>query len=139
MSVNTLERRLKETRIGDTLSAVDVRKKRISVSKKRQITIPADFFKKLNISGELECIMPSNSTMLIIRPVPKDTEFAEEILADLLRQGYKDQELLEQFKKTRAQIRPAVEKMLEEARLIASKLEGSGDEQLKDIFSDLED
>ncbi len=38
-----------------------------------------------------------------------------------------------------AQVKPAIEKMLEEARLIASKLEGSGDEKLKEIFSDLED
>jgi hypothetical protein len=77
--------------------------------------------------------------MIIIRPVPKDTEFAEVILEDLVRQGYEGQRLVEQFKKMHAQVQPAIEKMLEEARLIASKLEGSGDEKLKEIFSDLED
>jgi AbrB family looped-hinge helix DNA binding protein len=138
MSVNTLERVPKKTRIGDILDSGHVRTKRISVSKKRQITIPADFFNKLNIRDEVECIMP-NSTMIIIRPVPKDTEFAEVILEDLVRQGYEGQKLVEQFKKMHAQVQPAIEKMLEEARLIASKLEGSGDEKLKEIFSDLED
>ena len=140
MSVNILGlgRIPKKTGIGGTLDVERVMSKRISVSKKRQITIPQDFFNKLNIHNEVECIMP-NSTMIIIRPVPKDTEFAEVILEDLVRQGYEGQRLVEQFKKMHAQVKPAIDKMLDEAKLIASKLEGPGDDKFKEIFSDLED
>jgi len=46
-------------------------------------------------------------------------EFDEQILADLISQGLSGQELLEKFKEIRRQIRPAVGKLLEEARLAA--------------------
>jgi hypothetical protein len=39
-------------------------------------------------------------------------EFDEEILADLISEGYTGKELLERFKKMRRAIRPAVEAML---------------------------
>lgn len=39
---------------------------------------------------------------LVLRPVKENTngEFAEQILADLIRQGYSGEELLEKFKQT---------------------------------------
>ncbi|MFZ5611846.1 AbrB family transcriptional regulator [Desulforamulus profundi] len=46
-------------------------------------------------------------------------EFDEQILADLISQGLSGQELLAKFKETRRQIRPAVERLLDEARLAA--------------------
>lgn len=111
--------------------------KRISVSKKRQITIPQRFFEKLNIGEEVECTMTHSA--IIIRPVRNEAEFAEEILKDLIDKGYEGPQLLEQFRKTRAQVRPAIERMLEEAQSAAKNLKGSGDEKIKEIFADLED
>ena len=56
-----------------------------------------------------------------IRPIRNDGgEFAEEILSDLLSQGFSGNELLQKFKEVRRQIRPAVESMLEEASAAAS-------------------
>lgn len=97
-------------------------KKRISVSQKRQITIPIEFFNSLGIEKEVECYVHNNA--IIIRPV-RDSggEFDEEILADLIAQGLTGEELLQKFKETRRQIRPAVERMLEEATVAA---EGKG-------------
>ncbi|MBC7075375.1 MAG: AbrB/MazE/SpoVT family DNA-binding domain-containing protein [Syntrophomonadaceae bacterium] len=94
-------------------------KKRISVSQKRQITIPIEFFNSLGIEKEVECYLQNNA--IVIRPVRENSgEFDEEILADLISQGLSGQELLEKFKEMRRQVRPAVERLLEEARLAAA-------------------
>lgn len=94
-------------------------KKRISVSQKRQITIPIEFYNSLGIEKEVECYLQNNA--LVIRPVRDNSgEFDEEILADLISQGLSGQELLEKFKEMRRQIRPAVKRLLDEARLAAA-------------------
>lgn len=98
---------------------VPMEKKKVSISSKRQITIPQKFFSMLGFDTEAECIVRGNE--LVIRPVKTDSsgEFDEFILADLISQGYTGNELLEAFKAERKKIRPAVEKMLEEAERIA--------------------
>ncbi len=111
--------------------------KRISVSKKRQITIPQKFFDSLNIGEEVECIMTNSE--IIIRPVRQETEFAEEILKDLVAKGFQGEQLLDEFRKTRSQIRPAIKRMIDEAELVANSLNGSGDDKMKELFSDVED
>ena len=89
-------------------------RKRISVSQKRQITIPIDFFNAIGVGAEVECYLRDNA--LIIRPVREEGgAFDEEILADLISQGFAGNELLAKFKETRRQIRPAVEHLLDEA------------------------
>jgi bifunctional DNA-binding transcriptional regulator/antitoxin component of YhaV-PrlF toxin-antitoxin module len=94
-------------------------KKRISVSRKRQITIPIEFFNSLGIEREIECFLQNNA--MVIRPVREDSgEFDEQILADLISQGLTGEELLTKFKETRRQIRPAVERLLDEAHLAAN-------------------
>lgn len=93
-------------------------KKRISVSKKRQITIPVEFFKSIGINKEVDCYLQNNA--IVIRPAREDMgEFDEQILADLISQGFSGQELLVRFKQTRQKIRPAVENLLKEAYLAA--------------------
>ena len=93
-----------------------VLKKRISVSQKRQITIPVDFFNSIGIDREVDCYIQNNT--IVIRPVHDgDGEFDEQILADLISEGLSGQELLTKFKEIRRQIRPAVESLLDEARL----------------------
>jgi bifunctional DNA-binding transcriptional regulator/antitoxin component of YhaV-PrlF toxin-antitoxin module len=93
-------------------------KKRISVSQKRQITIPIEFFYSIGIGKEVECYVQNNT--IIIRPVQENYgEFDEQILADLISQGLSGQELLEGFKEARNRIRPAVESLLEQASLAA--------------------
>ena len=56
--------------------------KKVSISSKRQITIPQKFFTLLGFNTEAECIMRGNE--LVLRPVKENTsgEFAEQILAD---------------------------------------------------------
>lgn len=106
--------------------------KKVSISSKRQITIPQKFFTLLGFNTEAECIMRGNE--LILRPVKSNTggEFAEQILADLIRQGYSGEELLEKFKQAQKEVRPAVEAMLAEADRVAES--GSGGYSLDDVF-----
>jgi len=76
---------------------------------------------------------------LFIRPV-RDTnagEFSEQILADLISQGYEGPALLEKFKENSRAIRPAVRRMIEEADEFAKS--GEGRIPMEELFSRLLD
>ena len=93
-------------------------KRRIQVSEQGQISIPIDFYNAVGVEKEAECYVQNNS--IIIRPIRHDgSEFAEEILSDLILQGFSGDKLLQKFKETRRKIRPAVECLLEEAAAAA--------------------
>ncbi len=105
------------------LGAMPMFKKRISVSQKRQITLPIEFFNSVGISNEVDCYVQNNA--IVIRPVQDSGgEFDEQILADLIAQGLSGETLLHKFKEMRKQIRPAVEGLIAEATLAAK---GSAD------------
>jgi len=89
--------------------------KTISVTGKRQITIPLKFYNKLHIGNEVECILHDDE--LIIKLVEHETsgEFDEYILSDLIKEGYIGEDLVKEFKVRRKKIRPTVEKMISEA------------------------
>ena len=94
-------------------------RKIISVSGKRQITIPQKYFEMLGFSNEAECILQNNA--IVIRPIRENTgsEFSEQILADLIAQGFSGQVLLEKFKEVSKKIAPAMDKLIDEADRIA--------------------
>lgn len=96
-------------------------KKILSISSKRQITIPQKFYQSLGFGNEAECVVHGNE--LIIRPIKTVSggKFAEQILSDLIQEGFSGQQLLTEFKKRQAQIRPAAEAMLSNAEKIAEK------------------
>lgn len=108
-------------------------KKRISVSQKRQITIPIEFYNVVGIEKEVECYIENNA--IVIRPVRESSgEFDEQILADLISQGLSGEELLTRFKETRKKIRPAVEALIAEAELAANGK--SKHSTYDDVFAD---
>ena len=114
-----------------------VDKKIVSISSKRQITIPQKFFAMLGFADEAECIVRGNE--LVIRPARQNAggEFAEQILAELIAQGLSGEELLKQFKAKQAQVRPAIEAMITEAEEAAH---GNGEySTYDDIFGDEEE
>jgi len=94
-------------------------RKIISVSGKRQVTIPQKFFEALGFSNEAECILQNNA--IVIRPIKENTgsEFSEQILADLIAQGISGQELLIKFKEMSKKIAPAMDRLFSEADSIA--------------------
>lgn len=111
-------------------------RKMIHISGKRQITIPQKYFDLLGFSKEAECILKDD--MLLIKPVRDkgSGDFAEQILADLIAQGYSGQGLLDKFKEEQRKVRPAVEKMIEKAKGAAN--EKGQSYTYDDIFGEVE-
>ena len=94
--------------------------KRVTITSKRQFTIPQKFYAELGFDREAVCTMGEG--MLIIQPARNlsgDGEFSEQIMADLIAEGFSGQELLDEFKTRQAKLRPAVERILEAARAVA--------------------
>lgn len=106
-------------------------RKIISVSGKRQVTIPQKYFEALGFSNEAECILQNNS--IVIRPIKENTgsEFSEQILADLIKQGLSGQELLDKFKELSKKVAPAMAKLISEADNIANRENGA---TVTDVF-----
>ena len=88
--------------------------KQLSVSDVGEFIIPNEFREKLKI--EKEVILELYNNHLIIRPIPKNFEdFSEEILAELIREGFEKHDLLSEFKNRRAQLRYAVDSLILDA------------------------
>lgn len=115
---------------------MNIKPKIISVSKGRQITLPVQFYRELGIDDEVECLLRDNE--IVIRPVRRGDDFSEEILKDLVQQGYNGNELIEEFHRQRAGIRSAVKQMLHEVHQAAKNvnLSTSPEEQIAELFSD---
>lgn len=94
-------------------------RKTVSITQKRQFTIPIKYFNALGFDTEAECIMRGNE--LVIRPIKPTAsgEFAEQILADLIAKGYQGEELLNAFKQEQAKVKGAIANMLAEAQAVA--------------------
>lgn len=109
-----------------------VDRKIISVSKKRQITIPLTYFNHLGLDHEVECTLKDGA--LVIRPLKREpSEFSVEILKDLVSQGYTGDDLIKAFETQSKHIKKAVTKILVEANAIASGEQES--ESFEDIFA----
>lgn len=103
--------------------------KKVSVSLNHQITIPETFVDALGIGNEVTVELLNDR--LIIRPVKEESDdFSDEILSDLIDEGYEGEELKKAFSKRRAQIPDAIDKLIEEAR--TSKSYESFEEMLDD-------
>ncbi len=107
--------------------------KRVTITSKRQFTIPQKYFTQVGFGKEAECLLTRDA--IIIRPIAANQggELAESILADLIAQGLSGQELLEAFREKQAQVGPAVKAMLSDARKVAKGQKEY--ETMDDVFS----
>lgn len=110
------------------MSVIEMREKtmkpkRISVSVKRQITIPIEYYNALNIGDEVECLMIDDS--IVIKPIRNNSidEYSEFILKDIIEEGYKKEEILEEFKKRRNELKYAAKEMVKEMNKVAEESE----------------
>lgn len=115
-----------------SIRSINIKRKIISVSNKRQVTIPKKYFEALEFSSEAECILQNNS--ITIHPIHVNTgsEFSEQILADLISQDFSGQELLKKFKELSKKVTPAMERLIGEADSIAKGEKRSS--TISDIF-----
>ncbi len=104
-----------------TVGRSKMNRKIISVSNKRQITIPLKFFKLLGLDheNEVECTLEDDA--IVIRPLNnKNNDFSIEILKDLISQGYSGDSLVKQFEEKSKDIKKAITTMIDEADKIAA-------------------
>jgi bifunctional DNA-binding transcriptional regulator/antitoxin component of YhaV-PrlF toxin-antitoxin module len=106
-------------------------RKIVSITGKRQLTIPKKFYEKLGFGKEVECFIERNT--LVIRPLLLDEgEFSVEILRDLISEGYGGEELIEKFTVESRQMKGAINGLIKEGKDIAEgKKKGAS---MKDIF-----
>lgn len=97
-----------------TTQNADKRKlKYASVSSKRQISIPKEFYDSLGIKDEVTMELLNNR--IVIKPVKDHSDdYSEEILSDLLQEGYDKSKILEEFKRRKKKIRPSINRLIEE-------------------------
>ena len=108
-------------------------RKIISVTGKRQVTIPLKFYERLRFGKEVECLLTNDA--IVLRPlINSDDSFTMEILKDLVSQGLSGDELLERFAEQRANIKKAVGMLIDEADEIAEGKRKSA--TTKDIFGE---
>lgn len=93
--------------------------KRVTITSKRQFTIPQVFYTQLGFENKAICTMGDG--FLVIQPVMSDIndEFSEELLTDLIVEGYSGEELLIEFKKRRANLKHGIDGILNKAKAIA--------------------
>ena len=90
--------------------------KRVTITAKRQFTIPQRFYTELGFEREAVCTMGEG--LLIIQPIKSVTtnEYAEQILEELISEGLSGKELLEEFKARQELVQSPIEIMLETAK-----------------------
>ena len=93
--------------------------KRVLISSKIQITIPQKYYVDLGFDREAICTVEDGKLVLIPVDNVSDGEFSEQILEELIAEGFSGESLLKEFKKRRSEVRPAVEKMLKQAKDVA--------------------
>jgi bifunctional DNA-binding transcriptional regulator/antitoxin component of YhaV-PrlF toxin-antitoxin module len=131
--IKVKNQRIKE---GEKMNMID--KKRIPISSKRQITIPVKYFNSLDFDSELECICTDQA--IILKPVKKESgHFAQEILNDLIDEGYSGEELKKEFANRSKQIRPAVKRMIAEATENAKEFMKNYKDETDNIFNTEDD
>ena len=120
---------IKMTKIALEAGIMD--RKIISITGKRQLTIPLKFYEKLGLGKEVECFIEKNA--LVIRPLSQDDGvFSIEILKDLVSQGYSGNELVAKFTEERQNMKIAIGALLTEGNEIATgKKKGAS---MKDVF-----
>ena len=114
-----------------------VEKKVIPISSKRQITIPQKFFRSLGLDNEVDCLF--NGKEIILKPVVRnDGYFAEQIVNQLIDEGYTGEEFKKEFARLNNAVRPGVKALIKDADNYAKEAMKNYVDETNEIF-DLED
>lgn len=112
--------------------------KRARVSQKRQVTIPQKLFEQAGIKDEVEfSIKGGNIIMRPVRETRGNDYFADLILADLIKEGYTGERLLEQFREKQNEYHFAIKNLIAESGEVARNFRGTGNEETEELFGDV--
>ena len=108
----------------------------ISISQKRQITIPQKYFSRFRFGGHAKVSMLESG--ILIEPAENisisNGEFDVQILQDLIQEGLSGEELVNVFKERQKETLSAIRAIKEEARNIAR---GEAEfDKLEDVFGE---
>ncbi|MDI3547025.1 MAG: hypothetical protein PWR10_677 [Halanaerobiales bacterium] len=114
------------------------RKSRLAtVTKKRQFTIPKDFFEELGMKpGKVRCILDNGR--IIIEPIQSTSfwDFSGDLLEELVNEGFEGKELVNEFKQRKETVKKAFALMVEEAR---EEIEQGGGKDAEELFAEILD
>ncbi|MFB4166140.1 hypothetical protein ACE1TI_20695 [Alteribacillus sp. JSM 102045] len=111
--------------------------RRVKVSRQRQINIPKEYHEALNL--EDEAFLEFTGKEIIIRPAdPEVIDFSEDILRDLISQGYEGNQLIEEFTRIKSNIPKALDYLKQET-MEQPTVTGSLDEYLDALEDEDED
>ena len=108
----------------------------VSISQKRQITIPQKYYSRFRFGGHAKISVLDRG--ILIEPVENISisagEFDVQILQDLVRQGFSGKELINAFKEKQGKIPSAIKAIKAEAHNIA---QGTADfDRFEDVFGE---
>lgn len=84
-----------------TQAAGYTERKIVSISSQRQVTIPTRFYRNLGFTDEAECLVRGQE--LVLRPIKRDQKRSpEEILSELIAEGFSGDELMQEFRRRNA-------------------------------------
>lgn len=112
-------------------------KKRVSISSRRQLSIPKEYYESLNMSDE--AIVELHGNRLVIRPAPteEDSEqsgFIEFIYQDVINEGYQGKKIIDEVNRRKKLIKPSVRSFIDDSIKSSEPLDiedlfdGNGDE-----------
>ncbi|MBS4021732.1 MAG: AbrB/MazE/SpoVT family DNA-binding domain-containing protein [Dethiobacter sp.] len=108
----------------------------VSVTSKRQITIPKKYFDAMRIGEQVKCYM--DGRRLVIEPAHADEfwDFSTDVLRELVAEGYSGEDLLREFDSRKTKVTRALEQMAKEAR---DDLAAGRGRPVEDVFRELLD
>ncbi len=113
-----------------------IRKSRLAtVTKKRQFTIPKDFFDELEMKpGKVRCILDEGR--IIIEPIQSTNfwDFSGDLLEELVKEGLEGEELVNQFKQRKDIVKEAFTLMVEEA---GEEIKKDGGKESEELFNEI--
>lgn len=109
------------------------------ITSKRQLTIPKDFYEKLELSHDVEIIMEKNS--LIVKPFVKrndlPNDYSDLVLETVLKEGFTDSaQILSEFRARMSLLPQAARSLVADTITLAKKDRRTSAELDKDLFGE---
>ncbi len=115
--------------------------KLVSITHKRQVTIPKEFFNRLDMAaGKARCYIQNGK--IVIEPINTMSfwEFSSDILQELVAQGYSGERLVSEFNKRKDLVKEGLAAIVMEAAEQIKSGEGKDvDQVFQEIFNSMEE
>ncbi len=108
----------------------------ISVTSKRQVTIPKKYFDTMQIGEQVKCYIDGKRLVIETAHADEFWDFSTDVLRELVAEGYSGEDLLREFDSRKMKVTRALEQMAKEAR---DDLAAGRGRPVEDVFRELLD